>query len=626
MLTLSKRYFGTLLLGLLLLFSASAQEIQKGYFRSPVKPGTRNYLSGNFSELRPNHFHTGLDYKFGGVEGEPIYAAADGWVHRIKISSFGYGNIIYLKHPSGHITLYGHLRSFNPSLHAWMKKEMYAAKQNELELTLKRGELPVKKGDLIAYGGNTGSSGGPHLHFEIRDSLDRAMDPLLAGFSEIVDKLPPTPQKIAIVPLEIDSRVNGKFQRLEVTPVLSGTSYRIATPISISGKVGLEIQGYDKLDGAENQNGFPKFEVSDDSGLLFTLEVDKVDFTYSRQFLLHTYQNRFTRLYQQRDLKFDFFSPNTPETGVFLLESGERKNVRLNLLDTYNNGRAVTLTLVGADLDSTKSDGPAPPSPVVSYVRNILKIKVAQTSKGGLAKYVIGTKTYEIMPAYQDAASRTYLWDLRFGIPSKIDLCSEIYIPDLMGRFPVGKEHLNASPTLQIRTEANSLLEDLYLRVSQTGTGAAPVLNLGEVTSYLWNPIEATWEVPGFTGNKTKTHVYQSSPNGARSFVGGAWQGNRIQFKTRNFGSFVLAEDAIKPSIAPIRVTSQGMRFTIKDNLSGIKSFEAFVNGAWVWMRYEHKQAVIWSEPLQGDLGKGPVILRVTDQAGNVAEWKGTLN
>ena len=626
MLPLNKLFFGALVLGLFLLSSAHAQQIQKGHFRSPVKPGIRNYLSGNFSELRPNHFHTGLDYKFGGVEGEPIYAVADGWVHRIKISSFGYGNVLYLKHPSGHITLYGHLRTFNPSLHAWMKKKMYAAKQNELELTLERGELPVKKGELIAYGGNTGSSGGPHLHFEIRDSLDRAMDPLLAGFTEIVDKLPPTPQKIAIVPLEIDSRVNGKFQRIEVTPVLNGSSYRIATPITVSGRVGLEIQGYDKLDGADNQNGFPKFEVADDSGTLFKLEVDKVDFTYTRHFLLHTHQNRFTRLYQQKDLKFDFLSPNAPGTGAFLLEAGTKKNVKVTLRDAYDNARIVQLTLVGADLDSTKSDGPAPPSPQVSYFKNIMKIKVAQTSKGGLAKYVIGTKTYEIMPAYQDAASRTYLWDMRFGIPSKIDLCSEIYIPDLMGRFPVDKEHVNASPTVQIRTDANSLLEDLYLRVSQSGTGAAPVLNLGETSSYLWNPIEATWDVPGYTGNKAKTHIYQRSANGARSFVGGTWQGNRIQFKTRNFGSFVLAEDAVKPSISPIRVTSQGMRFTIKDNLSGIKSFEALVNGEWILMRYEHKQAVIWSEPLEGNLGKGPVILRVTDQAGNVAEWKGNLN
>jgi murein DD-endopeptidase MepM/ murein hydrolase activator NlpD len=626
MLKLSKLVIFSFLLSVGYISASWGQQIQKGYFQSPVKPGARNYLAGNFSELRPNHFHTGLDYKFGGVEGEPIYAVADGWVHKIKISSFGYGNVIYLKHPSGHITLYGHLRNFNPALHAWMKKKMYEAKLNELEINLKEGELPVKKGELIANGGNTGSSGGPHLHFEIRDSLDRAMDPLLAGYSEILDRTPPTPQKIAIVPLELDSRVNGKFQRVEVTPVLSGTSYRIPETIQVSGKVGLEIQSYDKLDGAENQNGFPRFEVSDDSGPLFKLVVDKVDFNFTRHFLLHTHLNRFTKLYHQKDLKFSFITPNSPGTGAFELEAGKKKNVQLKLVDAYNNTRLVQLSLVGSDLDSTRSDGAAPPKAQVSYYKNIMKIKVAQSSKGGLAKFEVGNTTYEILPAYQDAASRTYLWDLRFGIPKKIDLCSEIYTPDIIGHFPVDREHVHANAKLQIRTDSNSLLEDLYLRVSHSGTATSPVLNLGESTSYLWNPIEATWDVTGFPGNKAKTKVYQRAGNGALSFIGGEWMGNQIRFKTRNFGSFVLAEDATKPSISPIRVNAQGMRFTIRDNLSGIKSFEAFVNGEWIWMRYEHKQAVIWSESLNGQPLKGPAILRVTDQAGNVAEWRGTLN
>ena len=626
MLKLSKLVVFSFLLSVGYISASWGQQIQKGYFQSPVKPGVRNYLAGNFSELRPNHFHTGLDYKFGGVEGEPIYAVADGWVHRIKISSFGYGNVIYLKHPSGHITLYGHLRNFSPVLHAWMKKKMYEAKLNELEINLKEGELPVKKGELIANGGNTGSSGGPHLHFEIRDSLDRAMDPLLAGYSEILDRTPPTPQKIAIVPLELDSRVNGKFQRVEVTPVLSGANYRIPETIQVSGKVGLEIQGYDKLDGAENQNGFPRFEVSDDSGLLFKLLVDKVDFNFTRHFLLHTHLNRFTKLYHQKDLKFSFITPHSTGTGALELEPGKKKNIQVKLIDAYNNTRIVQLNLAGADLDSTRSDGAAPPKAQVSYYKNIMKIKVAQSSKGGLAKFEVGNTSYEILPAYQDAASRTYLWDLRFGIPKKIDLCSEIYTPDIIGHFPVDREHVHANAKLQIRTDSNSLLEDLYLRVSHSGSANAPVLNLGETTTYLWNPIEATWDVSGFAGNKAKTQVYQRAGNGALSYLGGEWIGNQIRFKTRNFGSFVLAEDATKPSISPIRVNAQGMRFTIKDNLSGIKSFEAYVNGEWVWMRYEHKQAVIWSEPMNGQSLKGPAILRVTDQAGNVAEWRGTLN
>lgn len=615
-----------LLLSFLLVFGLSAQQIEKGIFRSPVKPGSRNFLSGNFSELRPNHFHTGLDYKFGGMEGEPIYAAADGWVHRIKVSSFGYGNVIYLKHHTGHITLYGHLRNFNPKLTEWMRQKMYDAKQNELEVYLQPGELPVKRGELIANGGNTGSSGGPHLHFEIRDSLDRAMDPLLAGFTEILDNIPPTPQKIAIVPLEIDSRVNGKFQRIELTPVLSGASYRIPETIRVTGRVGLEIQAYDKLDGAENQNGFPKFEISDENGLLYSLFVDQVDFNYTRHFLLHTHQNRFTRLYHQADLKFSFFTPNVPGTGSFWVESGQKKTIQIKLQDTYNNSRLVNLTLTGTDLDSTIADGTAPPSAQTSYFKHHMKIRVAQTDKGGLAKFFIGNNIYEILPAYQDAQTRTYLWDLRFGIPSKIDLCSEILIPDLIGLFPVGKEHLHAIDKLKIRTEKNSLLEDLYLRVTISGPSNAPVLRLQESTEYLWNPIELTWDVSGYTGDKSRTHVYQRSPNGSRSFVGGEWEGGQIRFKTRNFGSFVLAVDDVKPSITPIRVNGQEMRFTIKDNLSGIKGFEAFVNGKWVLMRYEHKQAVIWSETLDKQPLRGAVLLKVTDMAGNVAEWKGTIS
>jgi murein DD-endopeptidase MepM/ murein hydrolase activator NlpD len=625
-LKLSKFLPLVLFLGFNSSFGGFSQEIQKGYFRSPVKPGGRNYLSGNFAELRPNHFHTGLDYKFGGAEGEPIYAAADGWVQRIKISSFGYGNVIYLKHPKGNITLYGHLRNFNPKLQAWMRQKLYEAQANELEVYPEPGELSVKKGELIANGGNTGSSGGPHLHFEIRDSLDRAMDPLLAGFPEILDNIPPTPQKIAIVPLEIDSRVNGKFQRLEITPILSGASYKIPETIKVTGKVGLEIQSYDKLDGANNQNGYPKFEVSDDGGKLFSLLIDKVDFNYTRHFLLHTHLNRFTKLYFQPNLKFDFLNPNTPGTGALLVETGQKKNIQIKLSDAYNNSRLVNLTLTGADLDSTLADGAAPASAQTSYFNHHMKIRVAQTDKGGLAKFFIGNTVYEILPAYQDAQTRTYLWDLRFGVPTKVDLCSEILDPQLFGHFPVGKEHLHASDRLTVKVAENSLLEDLYLRVDFSGSLSAPVLRLQEPTEYLWNPIEVLWDVSGYTGDKAKTHVYLRSPNGSRSFAGGEWEGGQIRFKTRNFGTFVLAEDNVKPTINLIRANSQGMRFTIKDNLSGIKSFEAYVDGKWVLMRYEHKQAVIWSETAQGEPLRGTAVLRVTDMAGNVAEWKGTIS
>src|SRR5690606_2728251 len=122
----------------------------------------------------------------------------------------------------------------------------------------------------------------------------------------------------------------------------------------------------------------------------------------------------------------------------------------------------------------------------------------------------------------------------------KVDLCSEILDPELFGHFPAGREHLHVADRLTVKTNKNSLLEDLYLRVGFSGTASAPILSLQETTEYLWNPIEVTWDVSGYTGDRSKTHVYLRSPNGARSFAGGEWEGGQIRFQTRNFGSFVL--------------------------------------------------------------------------------------
>ena len=178
---------------------------------------------------------------------------------------------------------------------------------------------------------------------------------------------------------------------------------------------------------------------------------------------------------------------------------------------------------------------------------------------------------------------------------------------------------------MKIKFTERTLLEDLFLRIEQKGTASAPRMVINDPSDYLWNEMEITWYLPDYKGDKEKVFVYQEASNGRKSYVGGTWEGESIRFKTRNFGTFVLATDDVKPTITPIRINSSGLRFTIKDNSSGIDSFEASVNGKWLLMRYEYKQAVIWSETLNGEPLKGPVILKVKDQAGNVAEWKGTL-
>lgn len=602
----------------------NAQEVDKGYFKNPISPGTRNYLAGNFAELRPNHFHTGLDFKTGGQEGLPILASADGWVYRIKISSFGYGNVIYLKHPNGKITLYGHLRNFNKELSDYMRKKMYEAKAIDLEVYPEPGELPVKQGQRIADSGNTGGSGGPHLHFEIRDSLERAMDPLLFGFPEILDNTAPVPQSIAIVPLDIDSRVNGKFARLEVTPVASGSNYRLPSDIKITGKVGIEIRSYDQLDGASNRNGSPMFELVDEKGTVFNLTVDKVDFNYTRQFLLYTYQNRYSKLYSQKNLKFEFISPNTETSGHLELEPGVKKDYKLKLRDAHGNERQVSFTLQGQDLETNINDGTAPSRASLDYINNILKIKAPVTPKGGLAKFYVGANQFEMLPAYQDANSRTYLWDMEFGIPEEIDICSEVVIPGINALIPAGKEISYSDKNVQLNFKHDTVLDDLFLRISQSGSTATPRLIVNSNREYLWNAVNILWDVPGYSGNKDRSHAYYTS-GGSKSFLGGTWNGNTINFGSRYLGEISILQDNTKPTIQVIKVNSSDMRFVIKDDLSGIDSYEALVNGKWVLMRYEYKQAVIWSEKLTNEPFKGEVLLKVTDKAGNTAEWKGTI-
>ena len=174
----------------LFLFSSSlfAQtEYPKDYFSPPLDIPMQ--LSGNFGELRPNHFHAGFDLKTMQKEGLKVYAIADGYVSRIKISTFGNGKAIYITHPNGFTSVYGHLQSGNGAIENYIKKNHYKEKSFEIEMFLKPEELVVKKGQVIAFSGNTGASEGPHLHFEIRDTkTEKVINPMFFGFDKNIKR------------------------------------------------------------------------------------------------------------------------------------------------------------------------------------------------------------------------------------------------------------------------------------------------------------------------------------------------------------------------------------------------------------------------------------------------------
>ena len=141
---------------------SQSSEYPADYFRSPLDIPL--YLSGTFGELRSNHFHSGIDIKTQGVQGKNVYAIADGYVSRIKVSAGGYGKVLYITHPNGTVSVYGHLKKFNKEIEKYVRDLQYKNESFEVETFPEKNLLPVIKSDVIAYSGNTGSSGGPHLH------------------------------------------------------------------------------------------------------------------------------------------------------------------------------------------------------------------------------------------------------------------------------------------------------------------------------------------------------------------------------------------------------------------------------------------------------------------------------
>ncbi len=216
--------------------------------------------------------------------GMPVRASKSGYISRVTSSGVGYGNVIYIKHPDGNTTLYAHLDQFKGPVAKHILEEQYRLKSGEIDLYFEPGQFTVSRGDTIGLSGNSGSSGGPHLHYDIRDANNNALDPIkVAGFTELVDKYPPAAEKIALRTLDINSRINNKFGRFEFYAQRVGNNFVIANPIYASGNIGVEIIAKDKLaQQSQFYGGVNYLEMKLDSQLIFKQAIEKVPIAETR--------------------------------------------------------------------------------------------------------------------------------------------------------------------------------------------------------------------------------------------------------------------------------------------------------------------------------------------------------
>ncbi|MDR0412602.1 MAG: M23 family metallopeptidase [Dysgonamonadaceae bacterium] len=242
------------------------------------------FLSGNFGELRSNHFHSGLDFKTQSVTGIPVKAVDDGYIARINVSPYGYGKALYINHPGGTTSVYAHLDRFAPDVEALVCDSQYRREAFAVNLYFPAGKLPVKKGERIAWSGNSGSSGGPHLHFEIRETKsEKAVDPLPFFKSKITDTRPPEIRGLMLYPQRGKGIVNGKTANQPVALVKNKAGQPgVDQPVTAWGAIGVGIKAYDRMNGTTNIYGVNEIVLKVDGKTVFHSVMNRFSFDETR--------------------------------------------------------------------------------------------------------------------------------------------------------------------------------------------------------------------------------------------------------------------------------------------------------------------------------------------------------
>jgi hypothetical protein len=635
----------TLLLSLLLVSTVFVStKLEDDYYIFPINPGQRNYLSGNFCELRSSHMHAGLDIKVGGVVGASVHAAAAGYISRIKISWGGYGNAIYLQHPNGTTTVYAHLDEFNEQIAHYVREAQYKMKSFDIELFPDKADLTVKRGEVIGKAGNSGSSGGPHLHFEIRDGNQVPMDPLQYNFKEIVDNVAPYVRKVALVTLDKDARINGQFGRFEFPVRSNGNRYEVSENIRVHGEIGVEIAAFDRADGVRNVYGVTSTEMTFDGEPQFSYLTDKLAFSYARNIHVFTNyeeryrQNRtFYKLYVDEGNTLPLYK-NVNNGGKILIHDEEQHQVDVQLTDHYGNSSSLRISMRGSQPEAESNFKVQyfgkPYNDKNYHIRgNVLQLyaPVEKDPEGiyqrKLAKFFANRMDYEAPPAYVVNDVAVYLWDLSQGTPDSVDLCGKTEKLPIKMKVPAYNAFSFYQPEMDIYFSKSSLFDTLYLTTSHRVEANREIFSIHEDHTPLKSSINVKLKpkmIP--PGPKQKMNVYSISNSGDLGYEGGEWNGNTISFDTRSFGDYVLAADTIAPVIMPVKVSSKQVKFKIKDQLSGIKSYDMYVNGEWILMKYDYKLDAIWSDPKDNTAElKGDYKLVVKDNVGNESVFEGKI-
>ncbi len=546
--------------GFLFLYAiiVNAQEnYPKDAFRSPMDIPI--ILAGTFGELRSNHFHAGLDIKTQQREGLPVYAVAEGTIVRIKVSLWGYGKVLYVAHPNGYTSVYAHLSKFSPKIEEYIKKIQYEKKSYEVEVFPDYGEVKVDQGEVIAYSGNTGGSSGPHLHFEIRSSIsEKPTNPLLYGI-DVADATNPTLEKLFVYPLSDNSQVNQSEEKVQVNFSRQPDGTFLAEKVHALGKIGVGFIGFDRQDMAANQNGVYAVILSVNGKVYTSYDFESFSFgetRYINTLIDYDYLGR----YRERIQKC-FKSP-----GNYLSIYDELYN---NGEIEIKEGLSYSIKLLIEDLKGNRTELTIP----VEGKKEDLKVR----------------KQNERTDYYVSANK-----------PNNYDLDgAKVYFP------------------------ANTFYEDFYIDLKK----GKDTVTIHTNTVPAHRNFTITFDANKYSEEEQKQlFIARLDAKLRPSYLSTYKRAGIFTVRTRNLGTYTLAKDTVPPTIRTKNFKEKQwlnnykyLSVYVSDDLSGINTYSATLNGEWILMEYEPKRNTLTYNFDDKILDKKQCVLKVTvtDNVGN---------
>lgn len=562
-----------LILPMLLLSSIlPAQDtLPKNYFINPLDIPIS--LAGTFGEIRTDHYHTGIDIRTNGKEGLPVHAAADGYVSRIVVSPYGYGNALYITHPNGYISLYGHLSHFNDTITSFVKRKQYGEEKYRQDFPVPKGTFTVNKGDIIAFSGSTGASEGPHLHFEIRNTKndEAPINPLLAGYM-VEDTLAPIIKGIALYPLNDSSTINGMHEPFYCKVKKKKKLYELISPMPIKayGSIGVGISCYDVAEGTDNRNGPYIKLLKDNEDTIY----------YSRMNVLSFYTMRFINGH----IDYAAMHDRIDTIEYSFLQDNDKLNIYKKLV---NKGRINFKTNTVHTLEYCISD----------YNGN--------TSR--LVFNIIGDK--QPLSIYHNTAKYFAIanWRTTFDYSAK---GMKIEIPE--GALFNNMSFYYSEDSSKGNTEISSVYS---IQNENIPLSAAYTLMLKPNS--------------GLSDSLLKKAVVVRLEGNDKSSIGGKWDNGYMTIHPKSFGRYVIMLDLERPVIKPVNILKgkdmshdKEIIFKVTDNLD-MSLYRCTVDGKWILMEFNPKSNEIYYT-FDEHVRKGHHHLRlvVGDEVGNTSVYE----